>query len=174
MMTSGARGNILQIKQLIGMRGLMVDPQGKIMNTAIKNNLKEGLDILEYFISCYGARKGIIDTAIKTANSGYLTRKLVYAIQDQTIKKPDCKTNNKHIILNKKDKKTYYKLTIEAIIGRVTARDIISEKTFIGKNQEQRKLPSLVVEVIMKTGIRIHFLDISQRMIRNLLFFFLP
>lgn len=136
MMISGARGNILQIKQLIGMRGLMVDPQGKIMSTPIKNNLKEGLDILEYFISCYGARKGIIDTAIKTANSGYLTRKLIYAVQDQIIRKPDCRTNNSHIILNKKSKKNYYKLTIDNLLGRVTAKDIRIEKTTISRNQD--------------------------------------
>jgi DNA-directed RNA polymerase subunit beta' len=136
MMISGARGNILQIKQLVGMRGLMVDPQGKIINTPIKNNLKEGLDILEYFISCYGARKGIIDTAIKTANSGYLTRKLVYAVQDQIIRKPDCKTNNSHILLNKKNKKNYYKITMDALIGRVVAKNTNVEKILISKNQD--------------------------------------
>ncbi|MGI9215191.1 MAG: DNA-directed RNA polymerase subunit beta', partial [Gammaproteobacteria bacterium] len=70
MITSGARGNISQIKQLVGMRGLMSDAKGEIINYTIKNNLKEGLNTPEYFISCYGARKGIIDTAIKTANSG--------------------------------------------------------------------------------------------------------
>nr|AEW13011.1 RNA polymerase beta '' subunit [Strombomonas acuminata] len=118
MMTfSGARGNISQIKQLIGMRGLMSDSQGEIINLPIKSNLKEGLKIPEYFISCYGARKGLVDTAIKTANSGYLTRRLIYAAQSLIVKKNDCKSN--------------YKLLREKILGRVLAKDIYDT----GKNK---------------------------------------
>jgi len=93
MAFSGARGNISQVRQLVGMRGLMSDPQGNLIDVPIKNNFREGLTIIEYVISCYGARKGIVDTALKTANSGYLTRRLVEAAQAVTIYNTDCHTN---------------------------------------------------------------------------------
>lgn len=125
MMTfSGARGNISQIKQLVGMRGLMSDSKGEIINLPIKSNLKEGLKITEYFISCYGARKGLIDTALKTANSGYLTRRLIYVAQSQTIKQPNCKTNKGILIMNLKKDKNAYNKTKKSIIGRVLAKSI--------------------------------------------------
>lgn len=125
MMTfSGARGNISQIKQLVGMRGLMSDSKGEIINLPIKSNLKEGLKITEYFISCYGARKGLIDTALKTANSGYLTRRLIYVAQSQTIKQPNCKTNKGILIMNLKTDKNAYNKTKKSIIGRVLAKSI--------------------------------------------------
>jgi DNA-directed RNA polymerase, beta'' subunit/160 kD subunit len=89
---SGARGNISQVKQLVGMRGLMSDSKGEIIDIPIQSNFKEGLNITEYLISCYGARKGLIDTALKTSNSGYLTRKLVDVAQSLIIKQLDCKT----------------------------------------------------------------------------------
>ncbi len=92
MAHSGARGSEAQIKQLAGMRGLMTKPSGDIMETAIFSNLKEGLNVLEYFISTHGARKGLSDTALKTANSGHLTRKLVDVAQDCIINEHDCKT----------------------------------------------------------------------------------
>lgn len=94
MAFSGARGNLSQVKQLIGMRGLMSDPSGQIMNLPIKKNFREGLTITDYLISGYGARKGIIDTALKTANSGYLTRRLIDVAQDILIREKDCLTNN--------------------------------------------------------------------------------
>lgn len=131
MTLSGARGNISQIKQLIGMRGLMSDSQGEIISTPIKSNLKEGLSILEYFISCYGARKGIVDTALKTANSGYLTRRLIYSSQNQVIKKSDCKTNAAKLIYNKIKNKETYKKNIESLIGRVIAKEILGENSKI-------------------------------------------
>lgn len=124
MALSGARGNISQIKQLIGMRGLMSDSQGEIINLPIKNNFKEGLNLIEYFISCYGARKGLVDTALKTANSGYLTRRLVYVSQGQIIKKPDCFSHYSTLILvEKKNKKEYLK-SKDKLLGRVIAKDI--------------------------------------------------
>ena len=124
MIVSGARGNLSQIKQLVGMRGLVSDAQGEIINTPIKNNLKEGIDICEYFISCYGARKGIIDTALKTANSGYLTRKLIYAVQQQTIKKPNCKTPYNITISNLIITKTSIAEIKRKTIGRVIAKNL--------------------------------------------------
>ena len=90
MANSGARGNIDQVRQLAGMRGLMSDAQGNTVKVPIKSNFKQGLSIVEYFISCYGARKGLVDTALRTADSGYLTRRLVDVAQEVTIREEDC------------------------------------------------------------------------------------
>jgi DNA-directed RNA polymerase subunit beta' len=138
MMTfSGARGNISQIKQLIGMRGLMSDSTGNVADLPIKSNLKEGLKIIEYFISCYGARKGLIDTALKTANSGYLTRKIIYASQNQIIKKIKCKSYKGTLVLNDKKSKNFYKITKEKILGRILSKDIKNkEKIIFSKGQD--------------------------------------
>src|ERR1700716_225872 len=92
MADSGARGSKQQIRQLSGMRGLMAKPSGEIIETPIKANFREGLDVLQYFISTHGARKGLADTALKTADSGYLTRRLVDVAQDVIISEPDCGT----------------------------------------------------------------------------------
>lgn len=131
MIFSGARGNLSQIKQLVGMRGLISDAKGEVINIPIKSNLKEGLNITEYFISCYGARKGLIDTAIKTANSGYLTRRLIYTVQDQIIKKPNCNSKKGILILNSIMTKKQYNLINEKLIGRVLAKNIIKNKKII-------------------------------------------
>nr|YP_009145543.1 RNA polymerase beta'' subunit [Trachelomonas volvocina]AKL82456.1 RNA polymerase beta'' subunit [Trachelomonas volvocina] len=136
MVISGARGNISQIKQLVGMRGLMVDPKGEIINIPIKSNLKESLNIVEYFISCYGARKGVIDTAIKTATAGHLTRKLIYLVQDQIIRRPDCYTKEMEIVFNLKNKKSYYNKSIEKILGRVAAKEIRCSNLTISSGQD--------------------------------------
>lgn len=93
MAFSGARGNLSQVRQLVGMRGLMSDPSGEIMNLPIKKNFREGLTITDYLMSGYGARKGIVDTALKTANSGYLTRRLIDVAQDIIIREKDCLTS---------------------------------------------------------------------------------
>ncbi|MEK9726561.1 MAG: DNA-directed RNA polymerase subunit beta' [Candidatus Margulisiibacteriota bacterium] len=93
MANSGARGNIDQVRQLAGMRGLMSDAQGRTIKVPIKSNFKEGLSLAEYFISCYGARKGLVDTALRTADSGYLTRRLVDVAQDVIITEDDCNTD---------------------------------------------------------------------------------
>ena len=138
MMTlSGARGNISQIKQLIGMRGLISDSQGEIIDLPIKNNFKEGLNIIEYFISCYGARKGLVDTALKTANSGYLTRRLIYASQSIIIKQPNCKTAYKNLILGLKNSKKNYRNSKNNLIGRVLARDIRNSENKIIASENQ-------------------------------------
>src|SRR6266536_2129678 len=94
MVDSGARGNRQQVRQLAGMRGLMAKPSGEILEHPITSNFREGLSVLEYFISTHGARKGLADTALKTADSGYLTRKLVDAAQDVIINAEDCGTVN--------------------------------------------------------------------------------
>jgi hypothetical protein len=92
MANSGARGSFTQIRQLAGMRGLMANPKGEIIERPIKANFMEGLSVLEYFISTHGARKGLADTALRTADSGYLTRRLVDVSQDVIIREDDCKT----------------------------------------------------------------------------------
>ena len=92
MADSGARGSAAQIRQLAGMRGLMAKPDGSIIETPITANFREGLDVLQYFISTHGARKGLADTALKTANSGYLTRRLVDVAQDLVVAEDDCGT----------------------------------------------------------------------------------
>ncbi len=96
MANSGARGSFQQIRQLAGMRGLMANPKGEIIERPIKSNFMEGLDVLEYFISTHGARKGLADTALRTADSGYLTRRLVDVAQDVIIRQDDCGTSGVH------------------------------------------------------------------------------
>lgn len=149
MMTlSGARGNLSQIKQLIGMRGLMSDSKGRIINLAIKSNLKEGLKSKEYFISCYGARKGIIDTALKTANSGYLTRKLIYVSQNTIIKQHDCKTKKSKLIkLQKKNKKSYNE-TKNKITGTIIDENINGKNNKITISKGQDICPYIAKKII--------------------------
>ena len=91
---SGARGNVTQVHQLAGMRGLMADPSGRIIDLPIRSNLREGMSVLEYFISSHGARKGLADTALRTADSGYLTRRLVDVAQDVITREDDCDTTS--------------------------------------------------------------------------------
>nr|YP_009393308.1 RNA polymerase b''''-subunit [Symphyocladiella dendroidea]ARW61870.1 RNA polymerase b''''-subunit [Symphyocladiella dendroidea] len=125
MAFSGARANISQVKQLVGMRGLMADPQGQIIDLPIFHNFREGLTITDYFISSYGARKGLVDTALRTADSGYLTRRLVDVAQDVIIREYDCKTS-KAILLEEMfdNRKTLISLE-QSLLGRVLAEDII-------------------------------------------------
>ena len=92
MSFSGARGSTSQVHQLIGMRGLMSDPQGQIIDLPIQSNFREGLSLTEYIISCYGARKGVVDTAVRTSDAGYLTRRLVEVVQHIVVRKFDCGT----------------------------------------------------------------------------------
>ena len=128
MSHSGARGSPAQMKQLGGMRGLMAKPSGEIIETPIISNFKEGLTVLEYFNSTHGARKGLADTALKTANSGYLTRRLVDVAQDCIIREEDCGTENfiqVSAVIN--DGEVVASLS-ERILGRVSADDIISPK----------------------------------------------
>nr|QKN19290.1 beta' subunit of RNA polymerase [Eudorina cylindrica] len=139
MAFSGARGNISQVRQLVGMRGLMSDPQGQIIDFPIRSNFREGLTLTEYIISSYGARKGIVDTALRTANAGYLTRRLVDVAQHVIISHYDCGTQ-KGIFLT--DMKEGNKIIVSAqnrIVGRVLARDIYKPNTNIkvaSRNQE--------------------------------------
>ncbi len=126
MADSGARGSAAQMKQLAGMRGLMAKPNGEIIETPIISNFKEGLSVLEYFNSTHGARKGLADTALKTANSGYLTRRLVDVAQDLIITKEDCGTSNGILKKSVIDAGEVIESLDERIIGRYCASDLLS------------------------------------------------
>ncbi len=124
MAFSGARGNLSQVSQLVGMRGLMADTQGQIIDLPIKSNFKEGLSVTEYIISSYGARKGLVDTALKTADSGYLTRRLVDVAQDVIVRDEDCHTD-KYIDLKPiMDGDAVIVPLIDRLLGRTVAQDI--------------------------------------------------
>ena len=129
MATSGARGNESQIAQLAGMRGLMADPSGRIIDLPIKANFREGLTVLEYFISTHGARKGLADTALKTADSGYLTRRLVDVAQDVIIREPDCKTNQGVSLSEYIDLGSEYDEALDRIVGRFTLETVYHPET---------------------------------------------
>jgi DNA-directed RNA polymerase subunit beta' len=125
MADSGARGSAAQIRQLAGMRGLMAKPDGSIIETPIVSNFREGLNVLEYFISTHGARKGLADTALKTANAGYLTRKLVDIAQNVRISMEDCGTHEGITISSITDGNELIESLEERITGRVIANDIV-------------------------------------------------
>ena len=129
MAISGARGSIQQIRQLAGMRGLMADPSGEIIDLPIKSNFREGLTVLEYFISTHGARKGLADTALRTADSGYLTRRLVDVAQDVIVRENDCGTTTGFVVEAIKDGDDVIETLEERIIGRFTLRPIIHPET---------------------------------------------
>ena len=124
MADSGARGSAAQIRQLAGMRGLMAKPDGSIIETPIKSNFREGLDVLQYFISTHGARKGLADTALKTANSGYLTRRLVDVAQDLVVTEEDCDTEEGLLITPLIEGGNVVAPLRERVLGRVTAGEI--------------------------------------------------
>ena len=130
MANSGARGNMSQVRQLVGMRGLMANPQGEIIDLPIRTNFREGLTVTEYVISSYGARKGLVDTALRTADSGYLTRRLVDVAQDVIVREEDCGTE-RSIVVEAEDGKYGSRL-----LGRLTAEDVFDseENLIISKN----------------------------------------
>ena len=130
---SGARGSPAQIRQLAGMRGLMSKPDGSIIETAITSNFREGLSMLEYFTSTHGARKGLADTALKTANSGYLTRRLVDVSQDVVITTEDCGTEHGITVEAIIDGASVIQTISERILGRVLQEDIIKDKKVLFK-----------------------------------------
>ncbi|MGB4945968.1 MAG: DNA-directed RNA polymerase subunit beta' [Candidatus Competibacter denitrificans] len=124
MADSGARGSAAQIRQLAGMRGLMAKPDGSIIETPIKANFREGLSVLEYFISTHGARKGLADTALKTANSGYLTRRLVDVAQDLVVTEPDCGTHEGVWMTPVVEEGDVKEPLRDRVLGRTVARDV--------------------------------------------------
>lgn len=129
MATSGARGNTSQITQLGGMRGLMTDPSGQIIDLPIKANFREGLTVLEYFISTHGARKGLADTALRTADSGYLTRRLVDVSQDVIVREEECGTDDGILVEAIKEEGEVIEPLEERIVGRLANTDIEHPET---------------------------------------------
>jgi DNA-directed RNA polymerase subunit beta' len=129
MAFSGARGNISQVRQLVGMRGLMADPQGEIIDLPIKTNFREGLTVTEYIISSYGARKGLVDTALRTADSGYLTRRLVDVSQDVIVREVDCGTQRGIRVRPMTDGARVLIPLKDRLLGRVFARDVLHPVT---------------------------------------------
>ncbi|GMN22452.1 hypothetical protein TIFTF001_050210 [Ficus carica] len=123
MSFSGARGNASQVHQLVGMRGLMSDPQGQMIDLPIQSNLREGLSLTEYIISCYGARKGVVDTAVRTSDAGYLTRRLVEVVQHIVVRRTDCGTI-RGISVSPQNGMMPERIFIQTLMGRVLADDI--------------------------------------------------
>ncbi|PZP74755.1 MAG: DNA-directed RNA polymerase subunit beta', partial [Delftia acidovorans] len=129
MADSGARGSAAQIRQLAGMRGLMAKPDGSIIETPITANFREGLNVLQYFISTHGARKGLADTALKTANSGYLTRRLVDVTQDLVVNEDDCGTSNGALMRAIVEGGEVIESLRDRVLGRTTAEDVVHPET---------------------------------------------
>nr|YP_010578575.1 RNA polymerase beta'' subunit [Polygonatum praecox]QZK23419.1 RNA polymerase beta' subunit [Polygonatum cyrtonema]QZK23589.1 RNA polymerase beta' subunit [Polygonatum cyrtonema]UZP16614.1 RNA polymerase beta'' subunit [Polygonatum praecox] len=135
MSFSGARGNASQVHQLVGMRGLMSDPQGQMIDLPIQSNLREGLSLTEYIISCYGARKGVVDTAVRTSDAGYLTRRLVEVVQHIIVRRTDCGTI-RAISVSPRNGVTE-KNFVQTLIGRVLADDIyMGIRCIAARNQD--------------------------------------
>ncbi|MBM3902159.1 MAG: DNA-directed RNA polymerase subunit beta' [Verrucomicrobia bacterium] len=150
MVDSGARGNKAQVRQLAGLRGLMAKPDGSIIEKPILSNFREGLTVLEYFISTHGARKGLADTALKTADSGYMTRKLVDAAQDVIIREQDCGTTNGIFVSSIYEGEEEVVKISERIFGRYSAEDIFDpsdlQNKLIGAAEEFDEVRSKSVE----------------------------
>ncbi|OYY59510.1 MAG: DNA-directed RNA polymerase subunit beta' [Hydrogenophilales bacterium 28-61-11] len=153
MADSGARGSAAQIRQLAGMRGLMAKPDGSIIETPITANFREGLNMLQYFISTHGARKGLADTALKTANSGYLTRRLVDVTQDLVVVEDDCGTKNGLVVKALVEGGEVVEALRERILGRVAASDIINPETQATVYEAGTLLVEDVVDEIEALGI---------------------
>jgi len=152
MADSGARGSETQIKQVAGMRGLMAKPSGEIIETPIISNFKEGLTVTEYFISAHGARKGLADTALKTANSGYLTRRLVDVSQDCIVIEEDCGTKEGLILEPVLDDGRVVVALSEQVLGRVPLEDVKSGGQVIAKAGEM--INESIADAINKSGVK--------------------
>lgn len=154
MSQSGARGNINQIKQLAGMRGLMADTSGKTIEFSIKANFREGLTVMEFFISTHGARKGLADTALRTADSGYLTRRLVDVSQDVIVRETDCGTRKGIEVTDIKDGNEVIEELSERIIGRYPVGNIVHPETGEIIVEAGRMITDQDAEKIVKAGIK--------------------
>ncbi|WP_238905890.1 DNA-directed RNA polymerase subunit beta' [Clostridium sp. YIM B02506] len=154
MADSGARGSKSQIKQLAGMRGLMANPSGKIIELPIRASFREGLDVLEYFISTHGARKGNADTALKTADSGYLTRRLVDVSQDVIVRSQDCGTTEGIVVADIKEGNEVIEGLKERLTGRYNAEDIINPETGEVILAKDNYMDVHMADKIVKAGVK--------------------
>jgi len=139
MATSGAKGNISQIRQMAGMRGLMTDPAGRIIDFPIKSSFREGLSVMEYFMSTHGARKGLADTALRTSNAGYLTRRLIDVAQDVIVAEEDCGSDEGIWVSDRRRERGLLAPLADRLIGRLAATDIVDPKTgeiIVYRNEE--------------------------------------
>jgi len=153
MAFSGARGNISQVRQLVGMRGLMADPQGQIIDLPISSNFREGLTITDYFISSYGARKGLVDTALRTADSGYLTRRLVDVAQDVIIREHNCKTSKGILVEEMMDNQKVLVTLKQALLGRVLAEDVIDPMSHAVLAYADQCIDPYLADSIVESGL---------------------
>ena len=153
MADSGARGSAAQIKQLSGMRGLMAKPDGSIIETPITSNFREGLTVLQYFIATHGARKGLADTALKTANSGYLTRRLVDVTQDLVVVEDDCGTNDGFVMKAVGQGGDVIEALRDRILGRVTAQDVVDPSSGATLVEAGTLLNEQLVDLIDRSGV---------------------
>jgi DNA-directed RNA polymerase subunit beta' len=153
MSDSGARGNASNFTQLAGMRGLMANPAGRIIELPIKSSFREGLTVLEYFISTHGARKGLADTALKTADSGYLTRRLVDVAQDVIVREDDCGTDRGLLVRALKDGTEVIESLEERLIGRYTRKTVYHPETNEVIIRENTLITEDVASEIVKAGI---------------------
>nr|UXE30583.1 RNA polymerase beta'' subunit [Ostreobium quekettii]UXE30659.1 RNA polymerase beta'' subunit [Ostreobium quekettii]UXE30735.1 RNA polymerase beta'' subunit [Ostreobium quekettii]UXE30811.1 RNA polymerase beta'' subunit [Ostreobium quekettii] len=149
---SGARGNISQVRQLIGMRGLMVDPQGEVLEFPIRSNFREGLNLTEYIISCYGARKGVVDTALRTATSGYLTRRLVDVTQHVIIGKHNCKTTHGIKFVSLIDGNKILLPLKNRLVGRILLNDVFET---CKKTKKKKKIGEKNQEISSKLALKL-------------------
>ncbi|MDH4375872.1 MAG: DNA-directed RNA polymerase subunit beta' [Ramlibacter sp.] len=153
MADSGARGSAAQIRQLAGMRGLMAKPDGSIIETPITANFREGLNVLQYFISTHGARKGLADTALKTANSGYLTRRLVDVTQDLVVIEEDCGTSDGSLMRAIVEGGEVIESLRDRILGRVAAEDVVHPETRATLVAAGRMLDEDTIEELELAGV---------------------
>ncbi len=154
MATSGARGNVQQISQLAGMRGLMADPSGRIIELPIRANFREGLTVLEYFTSTHGARKGLADTALRTADSGYLTRRLVDVAQDVIVREMDCGTTQGTLVSEIKDGGQTIEGLYDRLVGRVVPEDVRHPETGALIIQANEIIMEDIAQEIVDAGIK--------------------
>ena len=153
MADSGARGSAAQIRQLAGMRGLMAKPDGSIIETPITANFREGLNVLQYFISTHGARKGLADTALKTANSGYLTRRLVDVTQDLVVTEEDCGTTNGSVMRAIVEGGEVIESLRDRVLGRSTAEEVLHPETRAVLVKAGQMLDEDLIEEIEAAGV---------------------
>jgi len=154
MAFSGARGNLSQVRQLVGMRGLMANPQGEIIDLPIKTNFREGLTVTEYIISSYGARKGLVDTALRTADSGYLTRRLVDVAQDVIVREFDCGTNRYIVVRAMTDGDRILIPLADRLLGRVLAKEVVHPTTNEVIAERNQDISDELARVIGKAGVK--------------------
>ncbi len=161
MIDSGARGSWGQVTQMMGMKGLVSNPAGEIIELPVKGNFKAGFDVLEYFISTHGTRKGLSDTALRTANAGYLTRRLVDVAQDVIVAEEDCK-DTEGVLMTKKESEEMGETLLARILGRFAAEDVLDPK---GKKLIVKKNELITEEIARK----LEKLDLEQIRVRSIL-----